>query len=162
MTDCMTGRNIAENFHAHGASRAPNGCGSLDQWTLDAIQCCTASSVLSVINVWVLYNQEETLDLEARRSIDWVSCNPLAFITLFTKGATLRTLTLTSGIQTYTDSRLMENVATLMAKEKLGYSDQKVSGFLTLCVHQFPWRPARQVQHQIVGTNLAHTRFPRR
>ena len=29
-------------------------------------------------------------------------------------------------------------------------------------VHQFPWRPARQVQHQNVGANLAHTRFARR
>ena len=159
MADCMTGRNIAENAFMH---MAPAGLAMIAApWIggrLKPSQCYATSSVLSAISVWVLYNQEETLDLESRRSIEWAACNPLAFITLFTHGDTLRALTLTSGIQTYTDSRLMENVATLMAKEKLNYSDRKVSGFLTrIAFTNFLGVPLGKYSIKMLGRTL-HTR----
>ena len=132
MADCMSGRNIAENAFMH---MAPAGLAMISApWIsgrLNAIQCYRMSSIVSLLTIWVLYNQEETLDESERRKVDLKACNPFAFLQLFTSGPTLLTLTLTSGIQTYTDSRLMENTATLMMKEKLNYSDKQVSGLLT-------------------------------
>jgi len=132
MADCMSGRNIAENAFMH---MAPAGLAMISApWIsgrLNAVQCYRMSSITSLFTIWVLYNQEETLDKNERRKIDLKACNPFAFLALFTNGPSLCTLTLTSGIQTYTDSRLMENSSTLMMKEQLNYSDKQVSALLT-------------------------------
>ena len=132
MADVMSGRNIAENAFMH---MAPAGFAMIGAPMMAArlttMQCYRVSSLSMVLCVWILYNQEETLSIEDRRPVDWSSCNPFSFFKIFASGPTLRTLALTSGIQTYTDSRLMDNLSIQTMRQNLNWGKNRIDRQLT-------------------------------
>lgn len=91
------------------------------------------ATLLSFASVGVVGRLQETLSPKARQSpssIQLASCNPFAFYRLFTHGRALATLSLVSGVQTYSDPRLMDDTAIVVMKEKLGWNDQQIQSQL--------------------------------
>merc|ERR1712060_460702 len=87
------------------------------------------SAILMAGCALVAERLQETLALQCRaalNSMDFASCNPLAFYKLFTNGRTLATLSAVSAVQTYTDPRLMDECATLVMREKLRWNDKQI------------------------------------
>ena len=133
MADVMSGRNIAENAFMH---MAPAGlavvCAPLLAGRMAPLRCYQVSTLMFGVCAWILYNQEETLHKDNRRPLALSSMNPFAFVRLFTQGPLLRNLTLTSGIQTCTDSRLMESCVVQCMTERLKWCPAQVNKHLSV------------------------------
>jgi len=126
----MSGRNIAENGFIN---MAPAGIAVLVA-PMIAVRLSTKgaymfSAILMVGCALVAERLQETVALQCRAalsSMDFASCNPLAFYKLFTNGRTLATLSAVSAVQTYTDPRLMDECAALVMREKLRWNDKQI------------------------------------
>jgi hypothetical protein len=129
MSDVMSGSNIAQNGFIN---MAPAGLAvviaPIIAGRLSTRGNFILSTVFSAMCVAVMGRLQETLPPKSRlpaSSLDFSSCNPMAFVRLFTSGQALATLTLCSGVQTFTDPRLMDETTVGVMKD-LGMSDVAV------------------------------------
>lgn len=135
MADCMSGSNRAQNGFIN---MAPAGLAVMAAPLIAARLSTRNNFVLamacSAVCVAVVNQLLETLPPKSRQplsSLDLSSCNPFAFIQLFQRGRTLATLTLCSGVQTFTDPRLMDECAVVVMKDK-GLDDASIQGMLSI------------------------------
>lgn len=141
MADVMSGRNIAQNAMMH---MAPAGIAVMAAPLVAARlsspqQCYRVATGVAAAAAVVIWNQREPnvaatrpAGRAGRTSLDLWAVQPLAFLRLFSSGGTLARLSLISGVQTYTDSRLLESVATLSMRGPLGWSAKRTSQHLAV------------------------------
>jgi MFS family permease len=163
MADVMSGQNIAENGYIN---MAPAGLAivvaPLVAIRLSTRQNLMLATALSGAACWIVLKLQETLPPKSRMAVselDLASCNPFAFTRLFTNGHELAALSLISGVQTCTDPRLMDEVSTLVMRDKLQWGDKRVQGQLALMsASSIMGVPAGKYSVRTLG-RLGHTHF---
>lgn len=163
MADVMSGKNIAANGLM---SMAPAGLATIAApllaSRLSVNNCFRFSTVLAGLCIFVLNRMMETLPPWQRMkpsSFDVSSCNPFAFYHLFTNGRGLATLSLVSWVQTFTDSRLLEETATFVMRETAKLNDKGVQLQLTYMALSGFWSvPIGSASVKRLG-RLGHTHF---